>query len=344
MRRATAVALFLVLPCACRGPHETALGLAARRGDAPAVRQLIRSGEDVNARTTSHDGETMLTPLMEAAIAGQSETVKELLAGGADPNLPDDSPPLALGAAHPEVVRLLLAAGARTTGSPWVKPLVRAADSGSLESVRLLLAAGSDPDDVARTGTPTALIAAADDDNPLLVSLLADSGADLDLTRDDYGTALSRAARFGRPSMVRVLIEHGASRSHVDRTGRTALQVAADEGHDDIVAMLSGPGVAPPSPGRLLLGASKRGDVARMTQLLETGASPNWANEEGKTPLMAAAESSDPDAVSRLLEAGADVSATNRVGCGALGFVMPGRQGDAVRALLTRAGAASCPP
>lgn len=58
---------------------------------------------------------------------------------------------------------------------------------------------------------------------------------------------------------------------------------------------------------------------------------------------MAAAESSNADAVRRLLDAGANASATNRNGCGALGFVIPGREGEAVRVLLTRAGAPSCP-
>jgi ankyrin repeat protein len=60
--------------------------LAAQRRVPKAVRALIRSGADVNAR-----GPNGTTPLLEAAGAADEESVRALLEAGADPHVRDGS-------------------------------------------------------------------------------------------------------------------------------------------------------------------------------------------------------------------------------------------------------------
>jgi len=91
-------------------------------------------------------GETEGTPLCAAAANGFTETVRGLLANGADPNLAGqgDLTPLewAAGHGHVEIARTLLDAGADPNlGSP----LVGAAARGSIAVVRLLLERGAEP-------------------------------------------------------------------------------------------------------------------------------------------------------------------------------------------------------
>ncbi|PSN55211.1 Caseinolytic peptidase B protein [Blattella germanica] len=70
--------------CAERPKNVKRLLLAARFGDAKEVERLVREGYDVNARHPLG-----WTALHVAAVAGNAETAKALLAAGADPNVGD---------------------------------------------------------------------------------------------------------------------------------------------------------------------------------------------------------------------------------------------------------------
>lgn len=63
------------------------------------------------------------------------------------------------------------------------------------------------------------------------------------------------------------------------------------------------------SVSKELMAAAYAGDTARIQALLGAGADPNWADEEGMTPLMAAARVGQLEAVKALIAAGADVNA-----------------------------------
>ena len=69
----------------------TPLYWACTTGQEDSALLLIKAGADVNAPSTSSDGE-QLSSLYRAAKMGQEMVVRALLARGADPNLGDGSP------------------------------------------------------------------------------------------------------------------------------------------------------------------------------------------------------------------------------------------------------------
>jgi hypothetical protein len=82
---------------------------AAWRNDCAAMRAALHDGASSN--TVDSVG---LTPLYYATTSANINSVKLLLAAGADPNLPQDNPPLLHACAQhdPELVNVLLQAGA----------------------------------------------------------------------------------------------------------------------------------------------------------------------------------------------------------------------------------------
>lgn len=121
------------------GAEEAAFE-AAMRGDTRLLVEELDRGVDVNV-SSMIQGRTLL---MAAAGAGRAETVRGLLARGADPNQSDNigfTPMmLAAGRGHTDVVVVLMQAGASRSGtSPAGKTaVVMARDSGHEEVVSVL--------------------------------------------------------------------------------------------------------------------------------------------------------------------------------------------------------------
>jgi len=120
------LAAILLLACMAR-PHAQFSGLcdAARAGDTAAVRQLVAKGADPNAPSGNNDW----TPLRHAIHKHQTASVVTLLDAGADVN---------------------------RAGRDGVTPLMMAAGYGFDDTVELLLKRGAKPEgalDWALTGT-----------------------------------------------------------------------------------------------------------------------------------------------------------------------------------------------
>jgi ankyrin repeat protein len=94
-----------------------ALTAAASNGEIAGVRTLIEAGAPANPKPGNTTG--AMTPLMAAAFSGSAELTKYLLEQGADPNVSafGSYTPLQMAAGteyqSPEVIRLLLASGAK---------------------------------------------------------------------------------------------------------------------------------------------------------------------------------------------------------------------------------------
>lgn len=150
---------------------------------------------------------------------------------------------------------------------------------GDLELVRLLLAAGADPNRKNPDGT-TALTWCA---NATLTAALLDAGAS---ARHELGkrvefSSLHNAATDGDVARLRLLLERGDAKCLLDTfdtaLARTPLQWAADEGHREAAQLL-----------------------------LEAGADPNSVQDLHFTAISLAAERDDFEMVKLLLAGGAD--------------------------------------
>jgi uncharacterized protein len=235
---------------------QTALHWAAAASQPQMVRLLLRAHADPNARSKLDRDQRQvssepriqwrppggITPLLYAARQGCLGCVKNLLAGGADVNLPDPDgiTPLLIATEnfHFDVAVYLLAHGANANQWDWWgrTPLYAAVDlhtlpaggrpdhrsldkTTSLRMIELLLDAGANPNAQLKLFPP-------------FRSIGADRGADLMLTIGT--TPLIRAAKAGDTAAIKLLLAHGASPSLPNSLGITPLMAAAGLGSDDI--------------------------------------------------------------------------------------------------------------
>jgi ankyrin repeat protein len=214
----------------------TPLHLACTNRSAPMVERLLAAGGNANATLLS--GETVL---MTCARAGDARAVRALLAGGADANAKEhehQQTALMWAAAqqHPDVVRLLIEARADirarsltyaqtvvgeqtqragreelnyTVLRGGVTPLLFTARVGDVESARLLLKAGADPNDAQPDGV-SALVLAAHSGNGNVAAALLEHGADPNAFGSGY-TALHAAILRSDVSLVKALLARGAN-------------------------------------------------------------------------------------------------------------------------------------
>jgi ankyrin repeat protein len=115
-------------------------------------------------------------------------------------------------------------------------PLMYAAAVGSLESMRLLLEAGADPN-VANAFAATPLMWCAGDARK--VGLLLSKGAKVDVRSKLGRTPLLIAAAYdGAIEAARLLIQRGADVNARDKSGMSVLEQAASSNHIELVRLL----------------------------------------------------------------------------------------------------------
>ncbi|WP_274557223.1 ankyrin repeat domain-containing protein [Streptomyces spiramyceticus] len=156
--------------------------------------------------------------LVEAVYYADDDTVVRLLRSGISPETPDEEGTTPLYEAamqnRPSIVRLLLAAGAdpnRASGpEAGDLPLCGAAVGGHTEVVEALLSAGATPD-LREEFEFTALAWAVRQGNSDTVEALLEYGADPDLPGPGTEPPLVVAAHRGSTETVRALLRHGAS-------------------------------------------------------------------------------------------------------------------------------------
>ncbi len=180
-----------------------------------------------------------------ALVLGDLDSVKRLIASGADPNVqsPDIEAPIWFAALLMGQKNIFDAMASRiridrspTESRVQIGPdaLAVAAARGYLDVIQVLTKHGVSVNGRQSVGT-TALLIAAANANPGVVRLLIDLHADPN-TSDRHGdTALMAAARSGSLTSVWYLLRGGANPNAADRDGRTALWWAARAGRTDIV-------------------------------------------------------------------------------------------------------------
>ncbi|MEO0348217.1 MAG: ankyrin repeat domain-containing protein [Pseudomonadota bacterium] len=149
-----------------------------------AVRSLLALNVDVNL--VYHNGETLLS---YAASYGNIAAMQLLLAKGADVNKVGD------GSDFKYRTHCPLAASAKA----------KLNDAATVETVKLLLAAGADVDLTPNKFTGTALAQAAGQGKLQTMQLLLKYGADLN--KGIYNSPLSKAVKYNQIAAVEVLLE-----------------------------------------------------------------------------------------------------------------------------------------
>jgi uncharacterized protein len=284
---ATAWALALLVVSGFAGAATTAetgdsrLLEAARNQDAKTVRSLLSQKVDVNAR--SSDGSTALLWL---AHWNDVDTAELLLKAGADANTTNDfrMTPLSQACTNgsAEFVRLLLKSGANpnTAIATGETPLMTCAKTGSADAVRLLVEYDAAVNAKEPAQNQTALMWAAAERHPNVVSALVAAHADLKAHSKEGFTAVHFAARVGDLESVKLLLAAGVDVNLLTQAGEQA-QTGDGGAGGGRGGRGGGGGTSGYTP---LLVAALRAQVEVALYLLDHGADPN-IDAAGFTPL-----------------------------------------------------------
>src|SRR5919199_4076422 len=115
--------------------------------------------------------------------------------------------------------------------------LMRAVDEGDVARVRVLLAAGADPNAAAEYGE-TALMRAVSKGDLEVVEVLLDAGGDVHAKSENGFTPLFMAVFFGHVEVARALLARGSDPSEPTHVNTTAEKWARSWGSAEIVRLL----------------------------------------------------------------------------------------------------------
>ena len=210
----------------------TPLMRAVRENNSADVDRLLRAGADVKAANRYG-----VRALSLACINGDAAIIEKLLKAGADPN----------------------AAGAESES-----PLMTIARTGNVDAAKVLIAHGAKVDARETWHGETALMWAAAQRHPEMITALLSAGADVNAIstvvhwerqttaepREKWlppggFTPLMFAARENCVACVKVLAEHGANLNLADPDGITPMVNSIINGHYDVAALLLDKGADP---------------------------------------------------------------------------------------------------
>jgi uncharacterized protein len=242
-----------------------------------------------------------------------------------------------LGRRHTTLAASIAAVLAAAVWQPAQASVASAARDADIAEVRKLIAAGSDVNAPEADGT-SALLWAAHQSSPELVTLLLEAGADPNAANNFGVTPLLEASRYGDAATVKALLDGGADVAGAAREGETPLMAAARAGSVAAVQLLIERGADVNATESLqeqtaLMWAAAEGHVDVVGALLDGGADPNRqarASElttrstradypsGGFTALHWAVRNGDEPVVRRLIQGGADPNITNADGATAM--------------------------
>ncbi|MBF2759918.1 MAG: ankyrin repeat domain-containing protein [Ectothiorhodospiraceae bacterium AqS1] len=311
--------------CALEKRNEnrlTPLLMAVRSNYPDIVRLLLDAGAQVDAKDGGGNTALYLASLYSAPSASyrarRAYIVRMLLDAGARVDAKNGSGATALfyAARHESdiVLEMLLEAGAEVESKDDFDEtaLHFAVHDGRIANIRSLLEAGADAD--AKTGgeanTPLTLAVLNYEDDPTIIRLLLEAGAEVNKkmsirgysdgvivrSQDDSDWTVLHVAALHRSGSIPALIDAGADVNAKTIDGQTPLHAALilDESHEYTQV---GPA------------AATLADTVR--RLIAAGADINAKDNQGDTVLHIASRKGDADIVPLLISLGADERITN---------------------------------
>lgn len=254
--------------------------------------------------------------LYEAVLFQDAVKIKAALEKGADVNYKERDRPVLAWAAQSgsaEIVKLLLAANADPNVVDGIghTPLLRAVDTGQIETVEVLLNAKADPNVRDHNGK-TALMKAVESQKPAIVALLLSHGVDVKAVTPDGDSPALTAAQDGLPESFEIIKMLGKAKANMDASNAayTPLFYAVNQSNKELVRVLLEAGASPDAKtqfGKTPLHEAI-GNLEILQMLLAAKGNPNVTNDRGETPLHEAIANGSLETVDALLKAGADVN------------------------------------
>lgn len=149
-------------------------------------------------------------------------------------------------------------------------------------------------------------------------------GANVRAENSKGQTALMLAAQNNTPEIISLLLDLGAAINHVDSLGNTALTLAfmnennAEENMNMLLDYGADPDIQNNAGYNALMTAAKTKGIDVVKKLLEITSDVNAKNNAGDTALSIASTENNAEVVNALLEAGADINSQNENGSTAL--------------------------
>ena len=259
---------------------ETPLTLAAANGDAALVQRLLERGARADA--ARWNGETAL---MIAAGAGSVEAVQLLVKHGAkidlaEPRRGQTALMWAAAEGHTPIVRALVGLGDNVSAvsASGFTALAFAVSKNDVESVQTLLSAGLDANLLLPSGNRLLTMAMTLRHRASALALI-DGGSDVNVADRSGNRPLHVATQAGDVELVKKLLAKGADVNIRTPPVRLAVNRTREGGR-----LFNGGGGQTP-----LMMAAQANQLAVMRALVEAGADPALASDNGSTLLMFAA-------------------------------------------------------
>lgn len=307
---------------------DTALLMAAGRGNCDVLNLLLKSHADIQVKNKRHE-----LPLHRAAHWGSVLAITILLEAGADISAKDreNRSPLhfAVAEGHTAAVEVLLEAGAAidVKNKKGESPLFIAARKGLESIVKILLNAGANVE-VTNEDGESAVWAATRKGNIAVFKMLLEAGADLEAKNREGKSLLHPVVQLWRNDFADVLWRTSAETciQLVENNNESLLHKPARYGDENMVKFLlnAGADVRERFQGALPLHLATQGDIlsdwkqSRLTivteLLLKDAATVNERDDDGRTPLLCAILESCrygpvcETGIDLLIQSGADVN------------------------------------
>jgi uncharacterized protein len=308
-----------------RDGNLTPLSMACTNGSAAMIEELLKAGADPNSRFVRGT-----TPLMIAAESGSPDAVKVLLDHRADVNAREEAhgqtaAMFAAAANRADVLKVLAASGADLSITTRVEKLEeqRLDDNGNP-----LPAKGGDSTvngGNTTMGGMTALLFAARQGALDSVRALIEAGADVnEICAGDHSSPLLIATANGHYQVGKYLVEHGANPNLANVDGLTPLYATIDMQYAP-VSWAPNPLTVQEKVTHLELmkalldhGANPDAKLLHKLWFRPTSHNQQWISTVGTTAFWRAAQATDVPAMKLLVEHGADPKVPSAAGTTAL--------------------------